>query len=291
MESAFAAKLRAMDDPLRPTPQTLLAAWRARVGADREQVARLREAPDGQDFYGPVAEAFRADPRRTGEPALDQLLALVEPGETWLDIGAGGGRYALPLALKAGRVIALDPSPGMLGVLRSGMSGHGIDNIDIVESRWPVTTGAAPQADVAMIAHVGYDIEDIGPFIEAMEASARRLCVAVLLDRPPASPYFPLFEAAHGEPRIPLPALREFLQLLLARERLFELSLSPRTPMAFGAAREDALRMARRQSWTVAGSEKDTRMVAALDRLLVERDGRITLSGPPVTVAVVRWAP
>ena len=37
---------------------------------------------------------------------LDALLALVRSGETWLDVGAGAGRFALPIAR------ALDPSGG-----------------------------------------------------------------------------------------------------------------------------------------------------------------------------------
>ena len=37
---------------------------------------------------------------------LDILLSLARPGETWLDIGAGAGRYALPLALHVREVIA-----------------------------------------------------------------------------------------------------------------------------------------------------------------------------------------
>jgi ubiquinone/menaquinone biosynthesis C-methylase UbiE len=77
--------------------------------------------PDATDFYAPVTSLFRADPTRTDEPALASLLALVEPGDTWLDIGAGAGRYALPIARAVastgGEVIAVDPSSGMLAGL------------------------------------------------------------------------------------------------------------------------------------------------------------------------------
>ncbi|HEV8697610.1 MAG TPA: NTP transferase domain-containing protein, partial [Candidatus Limnocylindrales bacterium] len=108
----------------------LESAWAARVRASAEQVDRFREVPDGTDFYAPVTGLFRADPRRTDEPVLDALLRLVEPGETWLDIGAGAGRYALPIALalapSGGRVIALDASPGMLDALIELQSEHGV---------------------------------------------------------------------------------------------------------------------------------------------------------------------
>src|SRR5262245_20390779 len=172
-----------MSDVLRPTAASALSAWAWRVSANREQAERVREGAPPRDFYAAVASDFRADPRRTNEPALDVLRSLVEPGESWLDIGAGGGRYALPLALAAGKVTAVEPSEGMRNVRQQGMAEHGISNIELVPARWPMERG--PSADVSLIAHIGYDIEDIGPFLDAVEASARRLCVAVLVTPSP----------------------------------------------------------------------------------------------------------
>src|SRR5579864_9538562 len=110
-----------MPDALKPSAEEALGAWAARVRANREQVDRFREA-NPSDFYAPVASMFRADPRRHDDPALDILLELVEPTDTLLDIGAGGGRYALPLALACHEVIALDPSAGMRQVLTASMA-------------------------------------------------------------------------------------------------------------------------------------------------------------------------
>src|SRR5437868_10389179 len=106
-----------MSDVLRPSSEAALAAWAARVRANREQVETVREAAPS-DFYAPVAEMFRADPQRRDEPTLEALRALVRPTDVVLDIGAGGGRYALPLALVAREVIALEPSEGMRRVLQ-----------------------------------------------------------------------------------------------------------------------------------------------------------------------------
>ncbi|MGH2632368.1 MAG: class I SAM-dependent methyltransferase [Tepidiformaceae bacterium] len=207
-----------MDDVLRFDKDAAIAAWASRVRANREQAERVREAPERPDFYAPVASAFRADPRRSGEPALDALRALVVPGETWLDIGAGGGRYALPIALLAGEVIAVDPSDAMLGILREGTTDHAISNITPLQGRWPMES--PPEADVSLIAHVAYDIEEFGAFLDAMEASARRLCVAVLQAQSPAAVAARFWPAVHGEARSALPALPEFLALQLARGRL-----------------------------------------------------------------------
>src|SRR5215471_5183604 len=218
-----------MTDILRPTATRAAQAWRERVSANREQAERLREGSPPRDFYAAVASDFRADPRRTNEPVLDVLRSLVEVGETWLDIGAGGGRYALPLALGASKVIAIEPSEGMRSVLQQGMADHGISNIEIVSARWPMES--APVADVSLIAHIGYDIQEIGLFLDAVEASARRLCVAVLVTPSPPHAAEPFWPPIHGEARVPLPSLTEFLVLLLSRGRLFDLRLCARDPV------------------------------------------------------------
>ena len=122
-----------------PSADDVLQAWAARVRANREQVEQFREASPA-DFYAGIADIFRAaDPRRESEPTLDALRSLAQPDESWLDIGAGGGRFALPLALQVREVIAVDPSEGMLRVLREGMAEHGIDNIRVVAGRWPAS--------------------------------------------------------------------------------------------------------------------------------------------------------
>jgi SAM-dependent methyltransferase len=272
---------------LRPTAEEALADWAQRVRANREQAERVREETEGADFYAPVAQVFRADPRRTDEPALDRLLDLVRTGETWLDIGAGGGRYALPIALKAGEVIAVDPSAGMVEQLRAGMTDAGINNVRVVESRWPMDS--APRADVALMAHVGYDIEDIGPFLDAMEASAGRLCVAILLGSSPAAVAAGYFEQVHGEPRRLLPALPEFLSVLLARGKLFEVWLGERGGMHYHS-REQALAFLRQQMFVRPGGEKDVRLQEIVAQL-PDDGGRVSLSSASTPLGIVTWAP
>jgi len=277
-----------MSDILRPTATDALRAWGDRVSANREQAERVREGAPPRDFYAAVASDFRASPRRTDEPALDVLRSLVKPGETWLDIGAGGGRYALPLALSAKDVIAVEPSEGMGSVLREGMAEHGISNIHIVSARWPME--AAPTADVALMVHIGYDIEDIGPFLDAMEASARRLCVAVLVTPSPPHPAEPFWPAIHGEARVSLPALTEFLVLLLARGRLFELRLCEREPLAH-AERDSPLRWLYQQLFVAPDTDKGRRLASLAREAITERGGRWALSWGPVPLGIVTWRP
>jgi molybdenum cofactor cytidylyltransferase len=282
------------------TPGDLAALeWAERVRANREQVDRVREVPDGTDFYAPVSALFRADPDRTDEPVLDVLRSLAEPGETWLDIGAGAGRYSLPIARLAGEVIAVEPSVGMLRALAEQMAGHGVTNVRAVEGRWPPehggpvarTVGTGPSADVALIAHVGYDVEAIGPFLDAMESAARRLCVAVLMERQPASLADPFWPPVHGEARVPLPALPEFLDLLRARRRVPSVTTVEREPRRFGT-RDDLVRFLRQQLWIADGGEKERRFHEALEELVDETaSGWGVRDQRPMPVGVVTWQP
>jgi nicotine blue oxidoreductase len=276
--------------------RVLETVWAHRVRANAEQVNRHREVPDGSDFYAPVTDLFRADPTRTDEPALDLLLRFVQPGDTWLDIGAGAGRYALPIARRlagsGGRVIALEPSAGMRAAMDELAREHGIDNVDVVEGRWPDAAAEAPAVDVALIAHVGYDIERIGPFLGAMERAARRLCVAMLMGRQPSAVADVFWPSVWGEERVPLPALPEFLELLRALGRSPTVEWLDRPGRRFGS-RDELAGYLRRQLWVAPGSEADARFLAALEDEIVEgEDGLVGLRGQsPLPLGVVTWTP
>ena len=274
------------------------ATWGARVRADREQVERIREVPDGPDFYAPVHSLFRADPTRTNDPVLAALLDFHRSGETWLDVGAGAGRFALPLARaldpSGGSVIALDASASMLEGLREIAEDYAIENVQTIEASWPPADPSGLvqlSVDVALIAHVGYDVEAIGPFVGALEATARRLCVAVLMDRMPASAADPFWPLVHGEARLSLPALPDFIELLAARGR--DVSVHRLTGEVRRFDTRDVLEgFVRRQLWIDAAGEKESLFQAALDELAIrDGDGWTIRDRAPVDTGIVTWSP
>ncbi len=276
------------------TAAELEEAWAGRVRANREQVDQIRELPD-RDFYAPVSSLFVADPRRTDEVALGALLTLADPGDRWLDIGAGAGRYALPLAIRVREVIAVEPSASMRNALRTGKEEHGLANLRIVAGAWPEaleTLGEPPVADVSFVAHVGYDIEAIGPFIDAMERAAGKRCVAMLTDRSPASVADPFWPIVHGMDRIPLPALPELMELLRARGRTVELERAERAPRTFDSF-DGLATFIRRQLWITDDGEKEQRFREALAVMARERDDDgWTLASPPVgEIGIITWEP
>lgn len=281
--------LRQAERTLRPTAEQALVAWRAIVQAERDQVEQLPNRPRPEDFYAPMAQQFRADPDRADDPVLDHLLALTRADETWLDLGAGGGRYSLPLARRVRRVYAVEPSHGMRSVLADAIQADGAGNLDVFAERWPGIS-AVPVADVGLISHVGYDIEDIGPFLQQMEAHARRLCVAVLFERAPIVDYAPLWEPVHGVKRVLLPGLREFMTLLFARNCAPEATVLSLGGRFFPDT--DALHAAaRRPLWVQEGSAEDERLAGAVRELAVHSPDGFTI-GPAVrNLGIVTWKP
>ena len=128
------------------TADELEDAWAERVRANREQVDQVREVPD-RDFYAPVSSLFVADPRRTGEEALD---ALHRPRRARRTAGSTSGRARAATRcrspLHVAEVIAVEPSVSMRNALRTGKEEHGVDNLRIVAGAWPAAlAGARPR--------------------------------------------------------------------------------------------------------------------------------------------------
>ena len=74
-----------------------------------------------------------ATDRRPGypDPLLDSLLTRLTPEMTVLDIGAGIGRWTVPIARKVRHVTALEPSAGMRAVLQERLASLGMANVTV----------------------------------------------------------------------------------------------------------------------------------------------------------------
>lgn len=69
-------------------------------------------------MWSGIAERFRDDPRRVGDPVVEHISEWLTPQSTVLDVGGGVGRYALPLALRCREVTVVEPSEAMQNALR-----------------------------------------------------------------------------------------------------------------------------------------------------------------------------
>src|SRR6516225_2150647 len=90
--------------------------YAARVDAVLAQRTRLRgPQPPGDLFAGLPSDhpLIKADPRRPLDPNLEIIASYVEPDDVIVDVGGGAGRISLPLAMRCGEVINVEPSPAM----------------------------------------------------------------------------------------------------------------------------------------------------------------------------------
>jgi ubiquinone/menaquinone biosynthesis C-methylase UbiE len=94
----------------------------------------------------------------------------VTPSSRILDIGAGPGIISLPLAKKASHVTAVDPSPGMIAVLKEKMAEQGITNVRCLQKYWEdiqIEEDLVPPYDI-VIASLSLDMLNIRTALEKM---------------------------------------------------------------------------------------------------------------------------
>lgn len=279
-----------MDSPpsaLRPSEAQALTEWAALIDADAAQVARVREPERPADHYAPVAARFR--PGHLPSLELPVLQSFTRPSDTWLDIGAGGGRFAVPLAARVTRLIAIEPSDSMRATLTTAAEDAGASNIEVRAVHWPDTKWSEG-ADVSLAAHSLYDIREIAPFLDAMERHTRRRCIAVFGQIARGASLAPLFEAVHGEPLQTLPALREFVALLGARGRRYEVKTVGAGQSTDLTPPDEAYESARRLLWLTPGSAKDQRMRTLVDDWWGGPTG-IAMPAFRPAIGIVSWLP
>ena len=245
--------------------------------------------PRPEDSWSDFAQRFRADPRRTDDLLVNHLRRQVSPEQVVLDVGAGGGRLALPLALCSKKVIAVEPSPSMCRVLREVADEFDVRNVEVVESGW--LDAQVPQADVALCSHVLYTIQEIELFVRKLEEHASRILI-VMYQAPPQSQNYPLWELVHGEPRLPLPSLPEFLEVLgqLGTEPEIEVVHTERG-RGFDSL-ETAREQLARRLYVMPESAEMERLEALLPQVLEEKDGGFAIKGAtPLEPRVISWRP
>lgn len=137
----------------------------------------------------------------------------LEPDWTVLDIGAGPGTLAIPLARRVKAVTAIDFSASMLDALQEYAGRAGVTNIRTVEASWEDNwerLGVGPH-DVA-IASRSLSVDDLRAALEKLDAFATRR--VIISDRVGSGPFDPDIFAAVGREFSPGPDYILTLNLL-----------------------------------------------------------------------------
>jgi methyltransferase family protein len=203
----------------------------------------------------------------------------LSPSKTLIDVGAGAGRHALPLAERLEWVTAVEPSEGMRAQIEHR------DNMTVVASSWE--DAAVAPADLLICSHVLYGVEDPVRFIAKMEASARERVFIMLRESPMAHLGAVVRERMLGqEPR--LPRFSELFMLLM------QMGIAPDVrfttypnPQRYGRI-EEALA----DCQAMIGDRWDEQKGRAIVESLLEADGdELLFRGDVTLTGIAHWQP
>ena len=179
------------------------ARWRELLQA-RAIPAEIRAAaPQDPSRHDPARFVPPVEPEDTpSRRAALQLLG--SEGGTVLDVGCGAGAAGLALLPKVSHLTGVDHAEDMLRAFEQACTERGVAHRS-VHGPWPDVARQAGAADVVVSHHVGYNTLELGPFLAALGAAARRGVVVELHAAHPGAWLDPLWLQFHGLRR-PAPA-------------------------------------------------------------------------------------
>ena len=272
-----------------------LERWRRELQGRRIPDPILAAAPESP--YGFPVELFKrramAITRETEPtPTIRRAREALPPGGSVLDVGVGAGATSLPLATGAagaavaGFIVGVDAQGDMLEAFEASAAEIGVSSRAIL-GPWPEVATETPKVDVALCGHVVYNVQDLAPFVSALDARARNRVVIELTQRHPIAWMAPLWRTFHGLgwPQGPTAddaqeALRD-LGFAVRREDRVASGDRPGFPR-----REDAVALIRRR--LCLGPDRDGDVADALGPLLRLEDG-LWSAGPSERVVVTLW--
>lgn len=246
----------------------------------------VRERAAGSDRHAKVGYWDRRAPsysritRGRADEFLEVISPYLSPRKTLIDVGAGAGRHATPLAERVEWVTAVEPSEGM----RAQISLR--DNMTVVASTWE-DAEAAP-ADLVICCHVLYGVEDPIPFIEKMERTARERVFIMLREGPVPHPSTALRERLAGAPGPRTPAFSDLFLLLMQMGIAPDVTFVRYPVVNRYSDLDEALsdnRMLLGEAWDEA------RVRALLDEMLVRDGDELVFDSGIALAGIAHWRP
>lgn len=179
------------------------ARWKA-VVADRATLASGHHDPH---YWDRRARSFARSTAGRADEFLQVIDPYLSPRRTLIDVGAGTGRHATPLAERLEWVTAVEPSEGM----RSQISAR--DNMTLVASTWE-DADVAP-ADLVICCHVMYGVAEPVPFLAKMDRAARERVFVMMRESELPHPVRIVRQRLLGSEGPRLPKFSELFMLLL----------------------------------------------------------------------------
>ncbi len=254
--------------------------WEARWKAVVEDRATLAAGHHDPHYWDRRAPTFARSTRSRADEFLQVVEPYLSPRKTLIDVGAGTGRHATPLAERLEWVTAVEPSEGMRAQIAAR------DNMTVIASTWE-DAEVAP-ADLVICCHVMYGIADPVPFLRKMNDAARERVFVMMRESDLPHPGAVLRTRLVGEQGARLPRFSELFMLLV------QMGMAPdvryvRYPMVNRyTSMEEALEDCRQvagDGWDEAAAWRILEEILRPDGDELVFDGGHTLSG------VAHWQP
>jgi len=254
--------------------------WAARWKQIVEDRASLASGHADSGYWDRRANSFARSTHNRARDLLQVLEPFLSPDKTLIDVGAGTGRHATPLASRLEWVTAVEPSEGMRSHIPP------LDNMTIVASTWEEAE-VAP-ADLVICSHVIYGVAEPVPFLEKMQRSARERVFVMMRETDLPHPAAELRRRLLGADGPRLPRFSELFMLLLQMGAAPDVAFLRYPIVTRYADMDEALGDCRAlfgEGWdeTAARAELDELLTREGDELVF--DGGIALSG------VAHWQP
>ena len=250
--------------------------WKA-VVADR---ATLASGHADSGYWDRRARSYA----RSTHARSDEFLQVVEPylgpRKTLIDVGAGTGRHATPLAERLEWVTAVEPSEGM----RSHIPPR--ENMTVIASTWEDAEVA--RADLVICSHVMYGVAEPVPFLEKLQKAARERVFVMMRETDLPHPAAELRKRLIGDSGPRLPRFSELFMLLLQIGVAADVDFIRYPIVTRYASMEEALTDSRAlfgEGWDEERARKVMEEILTTDGDELVFNGGVALSG------VAHWKP
>lgn len=252
-----------------------------------ELLAGAPESPYGwsPELWKRRAQIAREQGNQT--PTVEAVRALLPEHGSLLDVGAGTGRASLLFAGEGIRVTGVEQNPELSTQFQRHAAEEGVA-VAAVEGAWPEVAGSVGIHDVAVCAHVVYDVQDIEPFLSELAAHARIGVVVELTPNHPWSGLAPYYFALHGLTRPAGPTYRDFVDLVIeACDEEPEVEVWTRSGQVWFESRDEILDHYQKRLLLSADRRGELRDLLSAE---IEEDGpRLFVGSRDRTIVTVWW--
>ena len=236
--------------------QDAVDRWHSQVRRHHSQsIAAQQNFDPNQDFWEGMAQNFKDDPFRKGDPVIDRLEQEFAECRTLVDIVGGAGRLDIPLSLSREAVTVVDSSKSMLLELQDSCEEAKIENVSSVFGLWE--DAVIDIHEGALCSHVTYGIENIGKFLENVNQYASKRVVIIAFMKSPQAHLESLWREVHEEERVHLPGVPELMDVLWQLGIAPELNIIEHLGPHIYGSEKDAISDLRRRLYVNQGTRKD----------------------------------